>query len=141
MKLALLVKEEKSYPWPKASNVKFPLIIHRGDPVQRPGLSRGRGRPERGQGQGAGPPTPEKQARADRIGKHMSYQLLEEMDGWEEDTDRLLIMLPIQGCVFRKTYFDPVKGYNCSDSWLARRTSWSTTGPRIWKPARGPRTS
>jgi chaperonin GroES len=44
----------------------------------------------------------------------MSYQLLEEMDGWEEDTDRLLIMLPIVGCVFRKTYFDPVKGYNCS---------------------------
>jgi chaperonin GroES len=28
---------------------------------------------------------------------HMSYQLLEEMDGWEEDTDRLLMILPIVG--------------------------------------------
>jgi chaperonin GroES len=44
----------------------------------------------------------------------MSYQLLEEMDDWEEDTDKLLIQLPAVGCAFRKSYFDPVKGYNCS---------------------------
>jgi hypothetical protein len=61
-----------------------------------------------------GEPTPEKLDRAERVGKHMSYQLLEEMDDWEEDTDRLLIQLPIVGCAFRKTYFDPLKGYNCS---------------------------
>jgi hypothetical protein len=44
----------------------------------------------------------------------MSYQLLQQMDDWEEDTDSLLIQLPIVGCAFRKSYFDPVKGYNCS---------------------------
>jgi chaperonin GroES len=37
----------------------------------------------------------------------MSYQLLEEMPGWEEDTDRLLHMLPIVGCVVRKSYLRP----------------------------------
>jgi chaperonin GroES len=45
----------------------------------------------------------------------MSYQLLEEMDGWEEDTDRLLVMLPIAGTVFRKTWFNPIKGKNDSE--------------------------
>jgi chaperonin GroES len=113
-KLALLVREEKSYPWPKASNVKFPLVATaaiqfnaRAYPAVVDGQNVVKGKV-------LGQPSPEKQARAERVGKHMSYQLLEEMDGWEEDTDRLLIMLPIQGCVFRKTYFDPLKGYNCS---------------------------
>lgn len=36
----------------------------------------------------------------------MSYQVLHEMDNWEEDMDRLLFMLPIVGTVFKKTYWD-----------------------------------
>jgi chaperonin GroES len=52
--------------------------------------------------------------RADRIGKHMSYQLLEEMDGLggrhrppaDPASDRRLR--------FRKSRFDPLLGYNCS---------------------------
>jgi chaperonin GroES len=36
------------------------------------------------------------------------------MPGWEEDTDRLLLMLPIVGCVFRKTYYDSVQRKNVS---------------------------
>src|SRR3546814_60476 len=35
-----------------------------------------------------------KRSRADRIGEHMTWQLLYDMPGWEEDTDRLLLMLP-----------------------------------------------
>ena len=42
-------------------------------------------------------PTGEKKTRADRVSKYMSYQILKEMDGWEEDMDKLLIMLPIVG--------------------------------------------
>jgi chaperonin GroES len=44
----------------------------------------------------------------------MSFQLLEQMDGWEEDMDKLLIALPIAGTVFKKTYWDSGKQQNCS---------------------------
>lgn len=114
MALALQAKEDKNYPWPGASNVKYPLIITaaiqfaaRAYPAIVDGWNVVKGK-------ALGEPTEEKQDRAERIGKHMTYQLLEEMDGWEEDTDKLLHMLPIVGNAFRKTYFDPVRGYNCS---------------------------
>lgn len=140
MKLALQTAEAKNTPWPGASNVKFPLISTaaiqfnaRAMPavLDGPNIVKGKvlgsdkGVPVQGsdgqpvQGPGGEPEWQkepgEKKARADRIGRHMSYQLLEEMDGWEEDTDKLLIMLPIVGCAFRKTWFDPLKGYNCSE--------------------------
>jgi hypothetical protein len=51
---------------------------------------------------------------ADQIGEHMSWQLLDEQPEWEPETDQLLHLLPIVGCVFRKTYFDPSKGRNAS---------------------------
>lgn len=54
----------------------------------------------------------EKRKLADRIGAHMSWQLLEEMEDWEEETDKLLHVLPIIGCAFRKSYFDPSVGCN-----------------------------
>lgn len=114
MKLALQATEAKNTPWPNASNVKFPLISTAAIQFNArayPAMIDG---PEVVKGAVKGRPSPEKGARAERVGKHMSYQLLEEMDDWEEDTDRLLIQLPIVGCAFRKTYFDPLKGYNCS---------------------------
>ena len=43
-----------------------------------------------------------KTKRAERISKHMSYQVLEEMDDWEEDMDKLLICLPIAGTCFKR---------------------------------------
>lgn len=55
-----------------------------------------------------------KRKRADRVAAHMSYQLLDEMEEWEEDTDRLLTILPIIGCCFRKTWFSPSLGRNQS---------------------------
>jgi chaperonin GroES len=114
MKLALQTTEAKNTPWPNASNVKFPLISTAAIQFNArayPAMIDG---PDVVKGSVKGRPSPEKDARAERIGKHMSYQLLEEMDDWEEDTDRLLIQLPIVGCAFRKSWFDPLKGYNCS---------------------------
>lgn len=115
MKLAMQTKEAKTYPWVNASNVKYPLMITaaiqfnaRAYPAIVDGWNVVKGKV-------LGQPTPEKRERADRIGAHMTWQLLEEMNDWEEDTDQMLLMLPIVGSVFRKTYFDPVKGYNCSE--------------------------
>jgi len=91
MKLALLAKESKDYPWPNASNVKFPLIIEAAIKFNARAYPAVVDGPDIVKGAVKGKLTPEKSARADRVGKHMSYQLLEEMDDWEEDTDRLLM--------------------------------------------------
>ena len=55
-----------------------------------------------------------KAGKADKLAKHMNYQLMKDMKGWEEEMDRLLIMLPVVGCLFKKTYFDPIKKRNVS---------------------------
>lgn len=52
-------------------------------------------------------PDGSKTDRAQRIGTHMSWQCLEEDPSWEEDTDKLLIVLPLAGMCFRKTAFEP----------------------------------
>lgn len=115
-KLAIQVKEEKTYPWPKAANVKYPLLstaamqfAARAYPIivpsdGKPVKCRVIGKDEQGL----------KAGRARRLGEHLSYQVMEEMDQWEEDTDRLLMILAITGTVFRKTYFDPVDQKPCS---------------------------
>ena len=56
-----------------------------------------------------------KRAKADRISDHMSYQLLTEMEEWEEDTDVLLHHLPIIGCAFRKVWRSEELGRNKSE--------------------------
>lgn len=57
----------------------------------------------------------EKAKRAERVSRHMSYQVLEEDHDWEEEMDKLLLILPILGTCFKKSYFDPIKGYNVSE--------------------------
>ena len=114
--LALQVAEEKSTPWRGAANVKYPLITtaalqfcSRAYPALLPGTS-----PVRGRVIGQDPDG-RKVDRALRVGKHMSYQILEQMEDWEEEMDRLLFALPIVGCMFKKTYFNSVKGTNASE--------------------------
>lgn len=43
---------------------------------------------------------------AKRGSKYLNYQLTEEMEEWEEETDNLLILQPIYGVAVRKTYYD-----------------------------------
>jgi chaperonin GroES len=50
--------------------------------------------------------TGEKKEQADRVSTYMSWQILKDMEHWEEDMDKLLIMLPIAGCMFKKTFWD-----------------------------------
>jgi len=120
----------KDTPWPNASNVKYPLLtvaalqfnaraypaIVKGDeavsikvvgsdkgrPIMVPGpmglqpLARPDGSPvwEREPG--------DKKRRAARVKDFMNTAIFYRMKGWEEDTDHLLMMLPIVGCMFRK---------------------------------------
>lgn len=115
-KLASQVVEQKTYPWPDASNVKYPLIsvaAMQFNARAYPSLIPSDGKVVKTQVIGKDP-TGEKKERADRISTYMSYQLMYEMAGWEAQMDKLFLMLPIVGTVFKKTYFDPISQKNCS---------------------------
>ena len=116
MKLALQVVENKNTPWANAANVKYPLLTTatmQFGARAYPGLIPG---PQIIKGRVSGfDPTGQKTKSAERIGKHMSYQLIEEMDDWEEEMDKLCVSIPVTGCMFKKTYFSSVKQKNVSE--------------------------
>lgn len=116
LKIAEQTWEKKSHPWPGASNVKYPLIAGasmqfaaRAYPAifNQQELIKAKvvGRDDSGA----------KWARAQRIQKHMNYQLTEEMSEWEEDMDKLLHGLPVLGTYFKKTYFSTIRQRPISD--------------------------
>lgn len=116
LKLAMQICEEKSFPWPGAANVKYPAIATAAMQFSArayPSLVPSNGRIVQVGITGQG--NPRKSQRAGDVGKYLSYQLLQEMDGWEEGMDNLLLQLPIFGVSFKKTYYDANKGKNCSD--------------------------
>ncbi len=121
MDLAMQVTKEKSWPWPNAANVKYPLITTASIQFSArayPAIVRGE---EVVKGMVIGPDHDgQKKERADRIGHHMSYQVLEEIEDWDEEEDKLLMQMAIVGCSFRKTYFDTMLGRPCSDLVAAR---------------------
>ena len=115
MKLALQAVEQKSFPWAGASNVKFPLVTiaalqfhSRAYPMLVSGTEVVKMRVV---GQD---PDGTKAARAYRVGSHMSYQVLEEDEAWEEEMDKVLIHTPIVGCSFKKVFYDHILGHNVS---------------------------
>lgn len=121
LKLALQVVENKSFPWTNASNIKFPLITiaalqyhARAYPALIPGTDlvkcRVIGTDEFGK----------ETARAQRVQTHMSYQVLEEDENWEDQMDKVLITQPIIGCAFKKTYYDQHHKHNVSENILAK---------------------
>ena len=116
MKLALQVVEQKSFPWAGASNVKFPLVTiaalqfhSRSYPllVSGPDVVKMRVVGEDQDGT--------KNARAMRVSSHMSYQVLEEDENWEEEMDKALIHTPIVGCSFKKVYYSELLKHNVSE--------------------------
>lgn len=136
--------EPKQYPWPDASNVIFPLITSaalRFGAIAYPAIVPGRmvckgavwgddkGTPVTETGKvGDAPkvhpdgtpvwliPPGAKAIRAQRIGEHISYQLIVEMQYWEEQTDTMLHQIPIIGGAVRKTYRNMTD--NCNESEL-----------------------
>jgi len=70
-----------------------------------------------------------KRAQADRVANYINYQIMEEMDCWEDDTDRLLNSVAVCGSIFRKEFYNPLKG--CVDSYIIyprrlKRCCWTT---------------
>lgn len=113
-KLAIQVQEDKTFPWPNASNIKFPLLSTAAMQFSArayPTLIPSDNRPVKCRVVGKDPQGA-KASRAFRVAEHMSYQLTEEMPYWEEDMDRLLIILSIAGTCFKKTYYDSLNEVN-----------------------------
>jgi chaperonin GroES len=116
LKLAKQCVEQKTYPWPGASNVKYPLLSTAAMQFAArayPALVPSDGRVVKAKPIGKDPDGA-KYNTAEAVSIYMSYQLMYEMDGWEQDMDKLLITLPIVGTMFKKTYWDPIKETNCS---------------------------
>jgi len=135
MDLAMQVATEKTWPWPKAANVKYPLITTAAIQFSArayPAIVKGQ---DVVKGEVIGPdPDGAKKQRAERIGQHMSFQVLEEIEDWDEEEDKLLLQMAIVGCAFRKTYFDTMLGRPCSDLISANDLVFDHATP--WKKLR-----
>lgn len=130
--------EAKTYPWPGASDVKYPLItqaalefnaraypalINDGEIVK----ASVEGRTEPFEIPEDAPPEEQKKlselnadiegktARKDRVTKYMSYQVMDRMPNWESDMDKLLMAIPTDGLAVKKVYFDPMTGENVGE--------------------------
>jgi chaperonin GroES len=116
MKLATQVVEKKMFPWEGAANVKYPLLTtaaiqfgSRAYPALIPSFDIVKAKV-------LGPdPDGKLTDVANTLSTHMSYQILYEMDGWEEDLDVLCFVLPIVGVVFKKTYYSEKEKKNVSE--------------------------
>ena len=114
--LAEQVWEKKFFPFENAANVKYPLISTAAIQFAA------RAMPEFIKGTDivravvvGEDPEGMKADRAQRISEHMSYQCINEMEEWEEDTDKLLTYIPIVGTAFKKTFFSKGMGRNVSE--------------------------
>jgi chaperonin GroES len=126
MNLALQVAQQKSFPWPNASNIKFPLVTiaalqfhSRAYPALIPSDSIVKFDtyiPE-----GTAPDERKKVVdKANRLEKHMSFQILKEDCNWEAEMDKVLITVPIVGCAFKKTYWNFGEDHPVSENVLAK---------------------
>lgn len=115
MDLAMQLQKEKSYPWPNCSNITFPLVTIAAMQFHArayPALINGRDIVQM-RVFGNDPKNVSHEA-AEAIGKHMSWQVLEEDQAWEEEMDRALLNIGVVGCGFKKSYFDAELGHNVS---------------------------
>jgi chaperonin GroES len=105
--LAMLVKDEKTYPWQNASNIRYPLITSaalqynaRAYPAIVPSSDIVKAAVH-----GADKDN-QKANRAKRIASFMTWQLTVDSREWERGTDQLTMQLPIVGDMFRKIWWD-----------------------------------
>lgn len=121
MDLALQISEDKNFPWPGASNVKFPLVTIAAMQFHArayPAIINGRDVVKCAVN---GPdPSGEKTARSERVSTHMSWQVMTEDRAWEEQEDRTLFNVAIVGTAFKKSYHSASLGHNVSELVMAK---------------------
>ncbi len=110
LKLAVLVSEKRSFPWPNSSNVKYPLLATAAMQFSArayPALVPADGQVVKAK---IYPKDPDGQLNlvGSKIARHMSHQIMYEMPCWEEDMDKTLNIMAISGICFKKTYHNSV---------------------------------
>ena len=110
---ALQIYKQKDFPWPKAANVKYPLITNAcidfasrifpavwqdGDVVKTKFYKEHKD-----------------YAAGDRIARYLNYYLAERVPGWADNLDKLTTAYPINGLMLKKVYYDPEVGAVRSD--------------------------
>jgi chaperonin GroES len=79
----------------------------------------------------------DKQRRADRVADYLNIYIEFRMDDWEEDTDDLLMQIPVVGCGFRKIWWDASEAKECAafvsamDLVVPTKAKSLETAPRI----------
>lgn len=116
LRLSMLVRGSKSYPWPKASNVAYPLLATAAMQFSArayPALVPSDGKVVKAR---VLPYDPDGMfgLKAEFIAKHMSYQVMEKVPNWDQDMDKLLMTIAISGICFKKTYHNSVLGVHHS---------------------------
>ena len=115
MKLALQVKEMKTFPWTNASNVKFPLVtVGALQFLARISILTKGSKLAQFRIQGADPEG-KKISRAKRIGNHIDIQLIDDDPGWADADEQTKFAASLLGSSFKKTSYDAVSGINCSE--------------------------
>lgn len=121
MDLAMQLQKTKSFPWPGASNVAFPLVTIAAQQFHARAYSALINGKELVGTRVFGPdPTGEKAAKAERVAGDMSWQLLEEDLSWEPQQDTNLLNLSIVGTTFKKSYRNASVRHNVSELVLAK---------------------
>jgi hypothetical protein len=113
IKVVEMTHKEKTFPWPKAANIKYPLVLNaliqfnsrvlpqliKGDKVVLFDVM-------------APDPTDKQTERAERLSRHMSYQLIGKDSSWLTDKDKMLMVFAFSGNAFTKTYRDTIRSRN-----------------------------
>ena len=103
--------KEKTFPWPKAANIPVPILTTAVIQFQARAYEALMPAKNKIKIDTTGT---EDDLRSDRVSRHMNYQLNYGMEDFEEGWDVSLFQLPINGSIFRKTYYDPVLEQNVS---------------------------
>lgn len=104
--MGLISRSNDDLPFDGAANITHPMITEAA--VQFNARASAEILPPTGpcKGQVMGEATDEKREQAERVENHMNFQMTEEDEGYYDEYDQLLFMLPTQGSAFTKTYFD-----------------------------------
>jgi hypothetical protein len=107
LKLLGLKYEERSEPWAGACGVFHPLLMESAVKFQSETIMETfpAGGPVRAKI--IGKETPEKLASAQRVEEDMNYQIMEVMQEYRPEHERMLLSVSLSGNAFKKVYFDP----------------------------------
>ncbi len=135
--IAMQIAEEKTDPWSGCANVKYPILSiammqfnARAYPAIVPAREIVKCVVVGADVDGA------KADRAKRVGSHMTWQLREEMDEWEPDMDKGMMILPAVGSFFKKSYFDVEKARNVSRAVWAQNLVINYKSPTLERAPR-----